>query len=74
MSIKLSVLKRSMRPRSRSLTRGCVTRRILAALAWVSRPRGECLLKLDQQVGSNQEVLGFFGGEPRSRTHCRSSA
>ena len=36
MSIKLSVLKRSIRPRKRSFTRGCVTRRILAALACVS--------------------------------------
>lgn len=36
MSIKLSVLKRSIRPRSKSLTRGWVTRRILAAFACLS--------------------------------------
>lgn len=36
MSIRLSVLKRSIRPRNTSLTRGCVTRRILAAFACVS--------------------------------------
>ena len=37
MSISESVLNSSMRPRRRSLTRGCVTRRIFAASACFNR-------------------------------------
>jgi hypothetical protein len=36
MSISASVLNRSMRPRWRSLTRGCVTRSVFAASACLS--------------------------------------
>ena len=57
MSIKASVLNRSMRPRRRSLTRGCVTRSTLRGLGLCEPSRRDRLLHLNQQVSTDEEVL-----------------
>jgi hypothetical protein len=59
MSIRLSVLNRSIRLRSMSLTRGCVTRRICLRLR--QSAGGEHLLELNQEVGAHQQMLRFVG-------------
>ncbi len=60
MSIKLSVLKRSIRPRSRSLTRGCVTRRILAEPSGQRRWNG--FLEEEPDVPASSRAGALEGG------------
>jgi hypothetical protein len=60
MSIKLSVLNESIRPRSNT-RRSDVQQ--LGGLDLGQRSRGECSLELQQQVGTHQLVRRFFRGE-----------
>src|SRR3990172_7399897 len=67
MSIRASVLNRSILPRRRSLTRGCVTRRIFAASACL-RPLDvislwSWIIKSDRTF----RCAASLGGKPRSR-------
>ena len=53
-SMSVSVLNRSMRPRSRSLTRGCVTLRTLRGFGLLQPSRLDRLLQMNQQIRPNE--------------------
>jgi hypothetical protein len=67
MSISASVLNKSIRPRSRSLTRGCVMRRILATSACL-RPRDIISFwTLIIRSARTSRCSASWPGKPRSR-------
>jgi hypothetical protein len=67
-TIRLSVLHRSIRPRSMSLTRGCDAEN-LGGLRLRQSAGGERLLELNQEVGAHQQMLPFVGGESQISKH-----
>jgi hypothetical protein len=61
-TFRASTLNRSTRPRSKSLTRGRLTPRSVAALPQGQRPK--LLLDPNHEVGAHEEMLRFVGKEP----------
>jgi hypothetical protein len=64
MSMRLSVLNRSIRPLEHVADARLRDAQEFGGLRLRQASRGDHLLKLDQQVGANQEMLGFVGREP----------
>src|SRR2546422_4520747 len=67
MSIKVSMLKRSIRPRMRSLTRGWVTPRSLAASPCFSSRAAIAFWRLSIRSERTLRCSASSGGKPRSR-------
>lgn len=67
MSIRLSVLKRSIRPRSAPLTRGCATCRILAAAACVSPREASAFCSWMRRSARTTGCSDSSTDKPRSR-------
>lgn len=64
-SISASVLKRSIRPRSRSVTRGCVTPECLGGSPLLKTTRRNELLYLNHEIGPDQQMFGLLTAKPK---------